>query len=519
MEGWNGGLGSSWSYLQETVGSKVSSSSGTIVSRLSPGYASSGSRPSSFSMEAAMHFDSLRIHGDVNGHNVDDWEEAEEETGEERMDRIRILVQELFSAPSANCSTKRGDMSAVVERWLKELGLGWVLSHDDGASAWEEEELDRDYAWTWIRALDQIAQTICFMRPHFPDCGSVGLPGICEEQGKIVPNQYHLARFIQETMLKMLAFVDAVVAWDPYTTEEFLSMDLVMLQPYSKLINLLDVYDALSEASDKILMMFNSPTSVEVQRIENEMAILLSAYKSKLGEAIRSIMEKIRTKLLEDGDTSSTSLNPQGSSDIHKATRSVMTYIRFLWFNYSSVDAAISGKCVSHIENVLPLDNMIIEMVSCLLEKLANISESFPDQGIRFLFLLNNSYFLLNSQSSYRLQRPWLPVDLNDQIEDYMERYLQVSWAPLLSFLFNTTPLCLGKNYSPLSKFESEFQKMYTTQKHWKVSDPELRRRLREVITDKIIPGYTEYIEDNKVTNPKFSPQELKAMLQELFEG
>ena len=60
---------------------------------------------------------------------------------------------------------------------------------------------------------------------------------------------------------------------------------------------------------------------------------------------------------------------------------------------------------------------------------------------------------------------------------------------------------------------------MYTTQKHWKVSDPELRRRLREVITDKIIPGYTEYIEDNKVTNPKFSPQELKAMLQELFEG
>ena len=63
------------------------------------------------------------------------------------------------------------------------------------------------------------------------------------------------------------------------------------------------------------------------------------------------------------------------------------------------------------------------------------------------------------------------------------------------------------------------FRKSTPAKKEWKVPDPELRRRLREVITDKIIPGYTEYIEDNKVTNPKFSPQELKAMLQELFEG
>ena len=424
MEGWSGGRGSSWSYGQEDVGFNVSSSSGTIVSGLSTAYASSGSRPSTISMEAAaMHFLSLGIHGDVNGNNMDGCDEEGEQVGE-------------------------GE--------------------------------------------------------------------------RCIPDQYHLVLFIQETMLKVLTFVDVVVAWDPNVGEELISMDGVMPPPYNKIITLLGVHDALSEVSYKIAAQFYWASSVEVKRIENEMAILLSAYKSKVGEATMSTMEEIRTRLLEDGNDSSSSLNPQESSDIHKVTRSVMTYIRFLWANYSSVDAAIRGKYVPHIENVQHLDSMIIEMVSCLQEKLAKISESFPNQGLKFLFLLNNSYYIqeIHSHSLYSLQRrSEIVVNLTHKIEGYMEKYLQVSWALLLSCLFNPTSICLGKNYSPLSKFESEFQKMYTTQKQWKVPDPRLRRRLRKVITNKIIPGYTEYIEDEKVTSPKISPLEMEAMLQEIFEG
>ncbi|CAD6335478.1 unnamed protein product [Miscanthus lutarioriparius] len=389
----------------------VSSSSGTIVSGLSTAYASSGSHPSTISMEAAaMHFLSSGIHGDVNGNNMDGCEEAEEEEAEEEEteeeetgeDRIRSLVQEFFSAPpSANCSIKRVDMS-VVERWVTELGVGWVLSLDDGASVWEELLLDD--AQCWILALYEIAQTICFKR-LFPDRGSMGLPSasICDEEGehvgegeRCIPDQYHLVLFIQETMLKVLTFVDVVVAWDPNMGEELISMDEVMPPPYNKIITLLGMHDALSEVSYKIAAQFYWASSVEVKRIENEMAILLSAYKSKVGEATMSTMEEIRTRLLEDGNDSSSSLNPQ---DHQTFTRS------------------------------------------------------------------------------------------------------------------------LGKNYSPLSKFESEFQKMYTTQKQWKVPDPRLRRRLRKVITNKIIPGYTEYIEDEKVTRPKISPLKMEAMLQEIFEG
>jgi len=417
-----------------------------------------------------------------------------------------------------------------VERWLTELGVGWVLSLNGGTSA--GEELHRR-ARSWIRALDQITQTICSMRPLFPDPdrGSLDLLHsvfLFDEEEHVsercIPYQYHLVLFIQETLLKILTFVDGVVvvAWDPDRIGEFLSMDPIMLPPYAKLYNQLAVHDALSEASDKILTMFDSPTSVEAQRIDNDMAILLSAYKSKVGKAIRSTMEKIRVMLAGVGDDSSSSLNPQGSSDIHKITRSVMTYIRFLLSNYPSVDAVIRAKYVPHIEIERPLDSMIMEMVSFLQEKLANISESFPDQGLRFLFLLNNSYHIQQRfHSHYYLPEPivLLADDISHKIKGYMERYLQVSWALLLSCLLNPTSHCLGKNSSSLYKFESEFQKIYTSQKEWKVPDPELRRRLREVITNKIIPGYIEYIEDNKVTHPKISPQELEVMLQELFEG
>jgi len=110
-------------------------------------------------------------------------------------------------------------------------------------------------------------------------------------------------------------------------------------------------------------------------------------------------------------------------------------------------------------------------------------------------------------------------AQLTRKVEDYMETYLQVSWSPVLSCLLTPTPSCFGKNCSPLPKFEFEFQKTYSTQKLWKVPDPELRKNLRRAITEKINSGYTKYIEDNNVTTLKFTPQNLQEMLQELFEG
>ena len=77
------------------------------------------------------------------------------------------------------------------------------------------------------------------------------------------------------------------------------------------------------------------------------------------------------------------------------------------------------------------------------------------------------------------------------------------------------------RNYSPLLKFESKFQTTYAAQKLWKVPDPRLKKRLREVIIEKVVSDFTIYLEDNnRITlGITVTPQELEEMLQELFEG
>ena len=57
----------------------------------------------------------------------------------------------------------------------------------------------------------------------------------------------------------------------------------------------------------------------------------------------------------------------------------------------------------TRITQAPPLICLFIEMASCVEEKLASMSESsFQDKAIRFLFLLNNSYFILELKEGLR---------------------------------------------------------------------------------------------------------------------
>ncbi|KAJ1269442.1 hypothetical protein BS78_07G212000 [Paspalum vaginatum] len=334
-------------------------------------------------------------------------------------------------------------------------------------------------------------------------------------------------------MSKMLSFVDAIVASNANSTiQKILLRDSgFLLLPYEEIIGtLLRVRAALSSASASssanLQLRFHCPPSEEGERILNLIASLLSAMEDKTGEAIWSTMELVRMELTAGVTAWSSSLAPQGSSAVHEATRYVMGYIGFLLSHYSSMgpivsQAEILGRYVPRTRQYPLLISLIMEMVSSVEQDLAKNSESFQDQSLRFLFLINNSNFIMqqlrDTLSSLDDGDEAAPVA--DKVEGYMESYVQVSWAPVLSCLLNPPTPRLGRNYHPLSKFESEFHKIYTTQKLWKVPDPALRKRLRRAITEKIIPDYTKYIEDNNVSAPKFTPQQLEEMLQELFEG
>jgi len=112
-----------------------------------------------------------------------------------------------------------------------------------------------------------------------------------------------------------------------------------------------------------------------------------------------------------------------------------------------------------------------------------------------------------------------MPI-LTRRIDDYINGYLSVSWVPVLRCLRDpATPCCFARTSSPLTKLESTFHKTCATQKLWKVPDPDMRKRMRKAIAEKVIPVFTQFLEDNSVSTPGFTPKKLEEMLGELFEG
>ncbi|KAF8691413.1 hypothetical protein HU200_040552 [Digitaria exilis] len=164
-------------------------------------------------------------------------------------------------------------------------------------------------------------------------------------------------------------------------------------------------------------------------------------------------------------------------------------------------------------------------MISSIEQKLTEKSQSSPDQGLRFMFLMNNLYVmqqLLRHSASEFVLESHMQI-LTNKIDDYMRDYLEASWAPVLSCLYCTAPPRLGRD-SPFDKFKKEFQKTYSTQKLWPVRNPELRKKLRNTITDKVISGMTKYLVDNTTTIRQrveltVEVEEMEKMLQEIFEG
>jgi len=453
--------------------------------------------------------------------------------------------------------TPSGNFSAL-ERWLMGLDVGWVLCIADDASAaaaagglWHLSGamVQRDYAGRWIQALTVITRTILRAYSDPFGCGLSDLYIVLEEDELATTEQEQdpdqlqqsRARFAEAAILRMLPFVDAIAAASSIAGAG--ANGAPAPTPTERLQVLLNVREALSSASSGIQLWLHSASSAEAKQKSDEVLGLLAAKERRLDEAIWNAMEDLRARILSAPDDKALwgAQSPQGSPDIVRVTRSLINHIRLLWGNHKLVRhivgvAADIGDYVPEYDRISyflsgqemsagePFASLTLEMVSALEEKLAERSESFPDHGLRVLFLINNTRFIWQQLHPLLLGMERHMSVLARRIEDYIQRYLQVSWAPVVSCLSDLAPLCFGRNYnSCLARFESEFQKTYSAQKLWKVPDPELRRRLRQAVTERVVSGFREYLEhDNISTTPPritLTPLELEHMLQELFEG
>ncbi|KXG20922.1 uncharacterized protein LOC8069219 [Sorghum bicolor] len=417
--------------------------------------------------------------------------EFKEELVEMRQ-HLRGLVAEFCVGASGNVT--------APDRWLSELNVAWLLHLSElGASArgsFISRQLQQ-LVQSWILALRKINTSMiwaCFSGFSSQEKATVAPPAAPE-----------FVCFIEATLWKMFIFAGTIAGTiaAPLNFDDTNCQEHIVSRAAGELRALLDMRDALSSVSEHIMMSFRSSPYVQStihKDITDDMGGLLSAELGKLDEAVRDARYRIRTAAmssLDDDDSSAeaggtTQTTLKSSPDIHKVTRSVINCIKVLSANHTHGYQ----------------DGLIMEMATSLEEKLTRVSQSFPDQSLRFLFLINNTHFI----------RQQLHHDLTHKINTYIESYLQVSWAPMLKCLNNTTFHCFKRN-SPLPKFESEFQMTYAVQKLWKVPDPWLRKRLREAIIEIVVSDLTKYLEDNNRITPGITPQEVEEMLQELFEG
>uniref|UniRef100_A0A0D9V656 Exocyst subunit Exo70 family protein n=1 Tax=Leersia perrieri TaxID=77586 RepID=A0A0D9V656_9ORYZ len=176
--------------------------------------------------------------------------------------------------------------------------------------------------------------------------------------------------------------------------------------------------------------------------------------------------------------------------------------------------------------------HLIDDAIGYLKDLITMISNLCPDKGLRYIFLLNNSHFVLQHLKPFSNKRWFLwewerECGLTDDDGYYIDSYFKASWAPVLSCL-SSKPSSLSpwsNKFSPLENFVSAFHQTYKSQKLWKVPSPELRGRLWKTVIERVVSGYNKYLEERPVLKELVSrgnsniPADLEEMLGELFEG
>ncbi|CAL5048708.1 unnamed protein product [Urochloa decumbens] len=450
-----------------------SSSSGTT---LSTNHSSGGSRLSCGETSSLVDFPVVLDLG------------VDKEEGNNSLQYIQSLADEFCGANNSGLD--------VVETWIWDLFFGWHMQHPGG-----------DLSTAGV--LTEITGAIRLVSDNYR-----------WEQGRVTPNQVKMIAFLKATVSRMHGTIDDTVA--KLNNSEEVAATNGAPATSAKLRELLELNRVLSEGH----IWFVSLADATGNRDD----IVASTWPSReigLKEAILKAVEQVRIRIL-----SSTDDHDKGTPGIREVTRYAINCITLLREHHVSLngivhEAARSVRDQYHNAGGTPLFNMdgadpstilILDILSSLQEMLARESQSFSSQSLQFLFLLNNVYFVRQQIHTASFLEAYMPV-LSRIVHEHMQSYLEVSWVPVLACLYDgPTTLCFGR-YSPLPKFESQFQRTYDAQKLWKVPDPELRKLLRKAIIGRVIPGYTIYMEDNSINIPRITPRELEEMLLELFEG
>jgi hypothetical protein len=190
-------------------------------------------------------------------------------------------------------------------------------------------------------------------------------------------------------------------------------------------------------------------------------------------------------------------------SAIHPATSVLIQVLEFFCRNRDMVQSILE----SGDYNTGPCSDIF----NCLMSKLKECAEiSFQENGQRYIFILNNIYYVLQKKDHPGLLPPNVVGDLLSLVDHYIMRYLDEYWfPPMLSYLDGDS---LNKpRRSSAGTFIKKFGSIYDSQKDWKVQT-ELKGILREDIVKLIVPKYVDFLKSLQERRSSHCPSWLKWM-------
>ncbi|XP_052154476.1 exocyst complex component EXO70B2-like [Oryza glaberrima] len=389
---------------------------------------------------------------------------------------------------------------STLERWFSELDVGWVLRSAAAADKEQSELGLDDLVRRWTRGYTVMVEALNATRTQTDKVGGVAVMECDQELEDDLRLQ--VARFVEATVSKMLAFADALAADNTW-------------RPIDNLSGLMGLYSCIFKCRVPILIhaLSDSEEQCLARKVDGAFRITMS----NLCTAILKMAKDAEavTPVLSGWDSWE---NFKQNAEIHKATRLIVDYARLFWEYKGLLHIILLSKRDPHLDDrwsQVPI-TMIKQMVINLEDQLEKKSKSFSDPSLRYLFLLNNSYFVREDF----LEPGNCVYILTLKFMQYQEKYMLASWEPVMCCLQDKMPLWFPKHSLQLARFKSEFQKTCRRQKLWKVPNPRLRQKLRKAIVDKVIIGYKRYLEDHPELEKCSSDlHDMEDMVNVLFEG
>ncbi|KAL6850541.1 hypothetical protein ACP4OV_021168 [Aristida adscensionis] len=273
----------------------------------------------------------------------------------------------------------------------------------------------------------------------------------------------------------------------------------------SKMVHVAMIYQALNYGMPTVLALFSGETKELILAEGEGLSHTLSDAFVKVCVELNHLVRSQRLVITDTG--------------VHRATKHIMGHMQLLVQQKNMIHLMLKDDAKEFVE-------LMAQLISSLEFMLDMNSKNLQIQGQQQMFLLNNVHYVLqetikNTDLGLILGEGWL-LGRHDQVNGFISEFLDVSWTPVMSSFVRRTrvPETLWP-YQLFDKFTSSFEMTYRVQKTWKISDPMIRQKVRETISQKVIPQYRMHIENYsaKQKSARYSIENLESLLQELFEA